>query len=96
MPEDTDLERIVDQLDRYHVRATYGAVANLLGRPATFLMSNLERQPRYSWIVNGDTLLPSGYEASQRHAHLEENKMVLRTERRLRDWLQGKTADPSM
>ena len=86
------LEEIVHLLDKYRVRATYGAVATYLGRPATFLMSNLEREPRYSWIVNQDTLLPTGYDDGQKHKDLQLNKMVLKDERHLREWLARKTA----
>jgi hypothetical protein len=92
MPEDLSIEEIVDVLDRYRVRATYGAVAAYVGKPATFLMTNLERAPRYSWIVNQETLQPTGYDTSQKHPDLEQNRMVLRSDRKLRDWLQRKAA----
>ena len=92
MPDTSSLEEIVDLLNKYHVRATYGAVAAYLSRPATFLMSNLQREPRYSWIVNQDTLLPTGYDEAQKHVDLEVNKMVLKDGRHLREWLARKAA----
>ncbi len=61
MASHLDLEDVVDFLDRRQLRATYGAVASVVGRPATFLMSGIPRSPRYSWMVNQKTLLPTHY-----------------------------------
>ena len=82
------LEDIVDLLDRQQQRATYGAVAGVLGRPATFLMSGIPRSPRYSWIVNEKTLKPTGYTPEDTHPALERKKFVLLNQSELQAWLQ--------
>jgi hypothetical protein len=82
------LDQIVDVLDQHHQRATYGAVAGLLGRPATFLMSGIERAPRYSWIVNQESLKPTGYSPEQTHPALEARRFVLLSTRELAAWLE--------
>ena len=90
MPDKLSLEQVVDVLNRYHVRATYGAVAACLGHTPMFLMTGIERAPRYSWVVNQDNYKPTGYTPEQTHPELEKNKLVLRNESELRDWLQRK------
>ena len=81
------LDEIVDALDRHHQRATYGAVAGLLGRPAAFLVTGIPRSPRYSWIVNQKTLVPTGYAAEETHPALRQKSFVLLNEKELRAWL---------
>ena len=46
------IDSIIDQLDRYRQRATYGAVAAVLNRPPRNLMSGRARSQRESWIVS--------------------------------------------
>lgn len=89
------LDAIVDLLDRHRQRATYGAVAGLLDRPATFLMSGLARAPRYSWIVNQKTLRPTGYAPDEIHPALEERRFVLLTPEELRSWIDRKARQAS-
>jgi len=88
MADFLDLEAVVDFLDRRQLRATYGAVAEVVGRPATFLMSGIPRAPRYSWIVNQKTLLPTGYTEEQCHSALTKKSLVLRTGTDLRKWIE--------
>jgi hypothetical protein len=90
MPDSLDLEGVLDLLGTFHVRATYGAVGAVVGRPATFLMNDLPRTPRYSWIVNARTLQPTGYADSEKHPELATNRMVLKTAAQLRNWLARK------
>ena len=87
MPDQPTLEQVVDFLDRRQLRATYGAVAAVVGRPATFLMSGIPRAPRYSWIVNQKTLLPTGYTDEEKHPALTKKSFVFRDERELRSWM---------
>jgi hypothetical protein len=81
------LEDVVSFLDQRQIRATYGAVAKVVGRPATFLLNGIPRAPRYSWIVNQKTLLPTGYTDEQCHPALTKKSFVLRTEADLRTWI---------
>ena len=90
MSDDYSLEEIVDLLDEHRQRATYGAVAGVLDRPATFLMSGIAREPRYSWIVNQKSLLPTGYSDEEKHPELEKRSFVLMNERELRAWIARK------
>jgi hypothetical protein len=87
MPEQLSLEDVVDLLDRYQVRATYGAVAAVVGRTATFLMTGIPRSPRYSWIVNQKTLMPTGYTDDERHPALTAKSFVIKDEKELRAWM---------
>lgn len=87
------LDEIVDLLDRHQQRAAYGAVADLLGKPAKFLMSGLERAPRYSWVVNKKTLLPTGYSPEEQHPALQESSFVLLDATSLHDWIARKQSN---
>jgi hypothetical protein len=81
------LDSIVQQLDRFHQRATYGAVAALLNRSPRNLMGKRSRAPRDSWIVGHSTGLPSGYEPEQLHPELTTRGRVISTREELESWL---------
>ena len=89
------LEDVVDFLNRRQLRATYGAVADVTGRPATFLMSGIPREPRYSWIVNQKSLRPTGYSEDECHPELLKKSFVLMTGAELRDWMSRPTSGSS-
>ena len=84
------LDEVVDFLNRRQLRATYGVVADVTGGNATFLLNGIERAPRYSWIVNQKTLLPTGYTEAEYHPALLSKKFVLMTGTQLREWLPGR------
>ena len=84
------LDSIIDLLDRHHQRATYGAVAALIGTNAQSLMQGKERSPRNSWIVNQRTGLPTNYSESSIHPRLLERAGVLNSERVLSEWLNDR------
>jgi hypothetical protein len=81
---------IAELLDRYHQRATYGALAELLGTSPRSVMQGYKRNWRHSWIVNQNDGLPSEYHELQRHPKLLEREHILATAAELREWL----ADP--
>lgn len=85
------LDSIIEQLDSYHQRATYGAVAALVNSSPRSLMSGRDRDPRSSWIVSRQTGQPTGYSEEQTHGSLTERDVVLSTPESLRRWLE----DPS-
>ena len=89
--EGLTLDSIIEQLDSYHQRATYGAVAALVNSSPRSLMSGRERDPRSSWIVSRQTGQPTGYSPEQTHEALGERDAVLSTPESLRRWLE----DPS-
>jgi hypothetical protein len=85
------LDSIIEQLDTYHQRATYGAVAALVNTSPRTLMSGRDRDPRSSWVVSRQTGQPTGYAPEQMHGSLTERENVLNTPESLRRWLD----DPS-
>jgi hypothetical protein len=85
------MDQILDALDRNHQRATYGAVAALLGRAPRTLMQGCERDRRHSWVVSRKNGEPTGYEASLVHPSLRERERVIETKEELVRWLDSVT-----
>jgi hypothetical protein len=83
------IDSIVDELDRFHQRATYGAVASLLKRAPRNLMQGRSRTARDSWIVSGGTGLPTGYEPEQMDPDIRSREMILRSAEDLGAWLEN-------
>jgi hypothetical protein len=83
------LEEIVDLLDQHGRRATYGAVAAIVGQSPRSLLKGRERGRRFSWIVNRETGLPTGYADDQLDPRLEASGPVISTDRELRTWLEN-------
>jgi hypothetical protein len=85
------LDSIVDLLNQYHQRASYGAVAAVLSRVPRSLLQGRKKDRRHSWVVNQETGMPTGYHTVQMHPALEERANVLDTEASLRKWLSNPT-----
>jgi alkylated DNA nucleotide flippase Atl1 len=83
------LDEIVDLLDQHGQRATYGAVAKVVGHAPRSLLKGRDRGRRYSWIVNRDTGLPTGYQEDQIDPRLRESGRVLNSDVELRAWLES-------
>lgn len=83
------LEEIVDLLDRHGRRATYGAVAAVLGQSPRSLLRGRERDRRFSWIVNRETGMPTGYREEMIDPRLKESGPVMVTDGELRTWLEN-------
>ena len=81
--DDPDLVEIVRFLNEEKVRATYGAVAYLIGGIAQGVGARLTRlysmSPEASWVVNAETGLPTGYDQSQWHLDLLSKNSIIRT-----------------
>lgn len=74
------VEEVVQFLNGERTRATYGAVAGILGVPPRSVGGMLgSRRPEASWIVNDDTGLPTEYEQSDWHPDLLSTPEVIRT-----------------
>lgn len=86
MPDFT-MEQILDALDRNHQRATYGAVAALLGASPRLLMQGRERDQRHSWVVSRKNGEPTGYQPDLLHPALHERDEVLDNKEALAGWL---------
>jgi hypothetical protein len=84
------LPTIVDRLNEFHQRATYGAVAALVGKTPRNVMQGLKKGWRYSWVVNQETGEPSEYHELQKHPQLFARDTILATPEALAAWL----ADP--
>jgi alkylated DNA nucleotide flippase Atl1 len=71
-------------LNRAKVRATYGAVAEVVGVPARSLGGLLgERRTEASWIVSAATGLPTDYSAGDVHPDLLASADVISSGREL-------------
>ncbi len=65
-----DLDNIVAKLNERKQRATYGAVAGLVGVLPRGLMAGRPRNHKYSWVVaatGGRRGWPTGYTSDQIH-----------------------------
>jgi hypothetical protein len=82
------LDSILDQLEQFHQRATYGAVAAIVNSSPRSLMTGRERNQRSSWIVNRSAGMPTGYTPEQIHPGIAEREQILDTPESLRVWLQ--------
>ena len=88
------LNDIVGYLNAAQLRATYGAVAELVGGIAQSIGERLGgvagRRPEASWVVNADTGMPTGYLPEHRHPALLRSADIIRTgyelQRRLAKW----------
>lgn len=88
------LDRILDLLHQHHQRATYGAVAALLGKSPRALMQGRPRDWRHSWVVNRDTGLPSEYPALKIHPRISQCPEIIDSEADLENWLRQVNAGP--
>ena len=85
------LDQIVDLLDQHGQRATYGAVASLVGHSPRSLLKGRDRSRRFSWIVNRETGLPTGYQEEQIDPRLRTSGQVITSDGDLRTWLENQT-----
>jgi len=78
------LEDIIRFLNDEQVRATYGAVAEVLGVVSRSMGARLgPRRPEASWIVNAYNGLPTDYSQDEWHARLLDNADVISSGRML-------------
>ena len=77
---DTSLIEILRFLNEARTRATYGAVAAVVGVPSRSIGGVLgARRPEASWVVNSETGLPTDYEQVDLHPDLFATSSVIRT-----------------
>jgi hypothetical protein len=82
------MDRILDALDHGRQRATYGAVAAVVGESPRVLMKGRSRDTRHSWVVSKTTGLPTGYAPVDIHPELLSKPEVLSTREQLSQWLE--------
>lgn len=86
MANEVVLNKIVQVLNKYKIRATYSAVAHAIGCTSLAVGVQLgERDPSKSWIVDSRTGLPTGYSPSQCHPELRSKITIIRTGDKLRE-----------
>jgi len=72
------IDDILEALNKHQIRATYSAVAALLGvhqRRVSQLLGN--RRPFASWVVAKSTGMPTGYLKANLHKELQSNPNVI-------------------
>jgi hypothetical protein len=81
------LDQVLDALHGKRQRATYGAVAAVLGSAPRTLMSGRDRDQRHSWVVSRKSGEPTGYEPDQVHPELKSSERVIESREELEKWL---------
>lgn len=89
MPRAT-LDQILDELDAARQRATYGAVAAVVGASPRALMSGRERNQRHSWVVNLKSGRPTDYADELIHPQLSSSATIIKTKDDLVSWLASR------
>ena len=84
------IDDILDALDHGRQRATYGAVAALLGTAPRTLMQGRERDQRHSWVVSRKNGEPTGYSAEQIHPNLRDRREIFQTKEELSQFLAAR------
>jgi hypothetical protein len=75
---------VLRYLNKRKQRCTYGAFADAIGVNVKKVAGLLgERRPEASWVVNRETLKPTGYEPEQEHPDLYKNDEVITSARAL-------------
>jgi hypothetical protein len=87
-----DLDAILAALDHHQQRATYSAVAALLGQTPRLLMHGRARAQENSWIVSKSSGRPTGYADGDIHPQLTSTETVLTTREELQSWLANHEA----
>ena len=77
---DPELAEVLRFLNEHKIRATYGAVAQVLDVNPQSMGARLgPRTPEASWVVNADTGLPSGYTESEIHPDVATSTQIIRS-----------------
>ncbi len=87
---DLTLDQILDILQHHRQRATFGAVAGVLGREPLNLFEGYPRTPRTAWVVSKGTGQPTGHKQSELPADLFTNAYVITTKEELLRWIEQK------
>ncbi len=96
-PSVWSLTSLSECLNRRKQRATYGAVAGVLGLAPRSLMSGQSKSRVYSWIVAANSGRPTGYTAGQIHPDClrqieSRQQRIISSPHELRAWLERPSA----
>jgi hypothetical protein len=78
------LEQVLDVLEGHSIRATYSAVAEVVGGIARGVMNGRVRTPRHSWVVRKCDGLPTGYHPAEWASALFAYRRIITTGAELR------------
>ena len=81
------LDGVLAALNTHRQRATYSAVAGLVGKTPRSLMRGKPREHANSWIVSKGAGTPTGYADAETHPALMENATILDSPEALEAWL---------
>ena len=81
------MDSILDHLNDARQRATYGAVAAVVGTSPRTLMAGCERDLRHSWVVSRKTGTPTGYADELMHPDLMASERIIESREELLRWL---------
>ena len=81
------LDEILKVLEQNTQRATYGAVAGVVGGIALGVMRGRPKTPRNSWVVAKGNGLPTGYYEDEAHPLLFSKAYVIADGDELWAWL---------
>jgi hypothetical protein len=83
-----DLDDVIARLERHRQRATYAAVAGVVGLHYRNVMDGQAKSRRNSWVVSKRTKFPTGYGPQDFHPELLTNANgVIDSPEELRTWL---------
>ncbi len=90
------LDQIVELLAKNRQRATYGAVAELVGGIAFGLMKGRPKDHQNSWVVAEKDGRPTGYGPDEIDPALVVRVGILKTGAELEEWLRNRTGGPTV
>ena len=84
-----NIATILAALNAQKVRATYGAVGELMGINPRLVSQHLgTRRPEASWVVSKTTGMPTGYLDANCHEDLQSNRQVISTAQELANLIE--------
>ena len=84
------VETVLAYLNREQIRATYAAVAAVVGIcPSAMGRALGERRQEASWVVNAVLGMPTGYKSHQLHPELLRTPEIIRSSQELSERMQG-------
>ncbi len=87
------VETVLAYLNRERIRATYAAVAAVVGIcPPALARALGDRRPEASWVVNAVLGMPTGYRPHQIHPELLRRPEIIRSPRELSERMKGGNA----
>ncbi|MCX7067703.1 MAG: hypothetical protein NTW85_08445 [Methylococcales bacterium] len=80
------LSQLVAALAKHSQKATYTAVAGVVGLPARTAMQSLLKDPQSEWVVAKPSHQPTGYSTNQLRPPLKSNSSVIVSATALATW----------